>query len=106
LSFQIRQQAGSYRCCFVVSDSPASRLLQALLCHFRFASKPATGVALPFHTGQQQQGICYAENCNVLLKSPIGACPRAAIAVAELTVYLSVCRTSAAVGVTQPVITP
>jgi hypothetical protein len=38
--------------------------------------------------GQQQQGICYAENCNVLLKSPIGSCPRATIAVAGLTVCL------------------
>jgi hypothetical protein len=56
--------------------------------------------------GQQQQGICYAENCNVLLKSPIGACLRAAIAVAWLSVCLSVCRTSAAVGVAQPMITP
>jgi hypothetical protein len=76
LSFQIRQQAGS---------------LQVLL--------------LSFETGQQQQGICYAENCNVLLKSPIGACPRAAIAGSGLTGCLSACRTSAAVGVMPLVIT-
>jgi hypothetical protein len=58
LTHRVRQQAGSYRCCSAISDRPATA------------------------------GHLIDRNCNVLLKSPIGACPRAAIAVSGLTLCL------------------